>query len=125
LRDLAALIASLLDGGGNGSGQVADRAALAPGDYEDTDRATTASTTMTTSQDPGHRAPAADDELRAAVAESVKLLHRFADYHEAEDKAAFLQRCDPDLAIAIRRIWQPEDAEQPPEDERTGRRRGR
>lgn len=32
-------------------------------------------------------------------------LRRFAGYHEASDKAAYLQRCDPDLATAIGRIW--------------------
>ncbi len=38
-------------------------------------------------------------------AEEAERLRTFAAYHAAPDKAAFLQRSDPDLAIVIRRIW--------------------
>jgi hypothetical protein len=123
LHDLAGLLPSVLDA--DDARQVADRAARAPDGYKSTDQATTAGTTMTTDHNAKHPARAPDEELRTAVAESVRLLHRFADYHEAADKAAFLQRCDPDLAIAIRRIWQPEDAEQDVTNPRTAKRRGR
>ncbi|WP_157817855.1 tetratricopeptide repeat protein [Candidatus Thiodictyon syntrophicum] len=44
-------------------------------------------------------------------AEEAARLRTFAAYHAAPDKAAFLQRCDPDLAIAIRRIWAPAEPE--------------
>jgi hypothetical protein len=39
------------------------------------------------------------------AAEPARRLRLFADFHAAEDQAAYLQRCDPDLATAIRRIW--------------------
>lgn len=48
-------------------------------------------------------------------AEEAQRLRTFAAYHAAPDKAAFLQRCDPDLAIAIRRIWGPAEPEGRPD----------
>lgn len=39
------------------------------------------------------------------ISESDRM-RAFADYHAAPDKAAFLQRCDPDLATAMRSIWE-------------------
>lgn len=37
--------------------------------------------------------------------ESATRLRQFADLHAAPDKEAYLQRIDPDLATAMRRIW--------------------
>ncbi|HYN78339.1 MAG TPA: tetratricopeptide repeat protein, partial [Lamprocystis sp. (in: g-proteobacteria)] len=58
--------------------------------------------------DPGLLGDIADlipDVFGLESSEEAERLRTFATYHAAPDKAAFLQRCDPDLAIAIRNIW--------------------
>jgi tetratricopeptide (TPR) repeat protein len=53
----------------------------------------------------------------------ARRLRSFADFHAAEDKEKVLQKYDPDLATAIRRMWNVPE----PEDvlAKQGRRRGR
>ncbi len=76
--------------------------------------------------DPGFLGDLADliehDFAEDAVRDAARL-RIFARFHAAEDKEAVLQRIDPDLAIAIRRIWDVPE----PEDQlaRKGRRKGR
>ncbi|MBM3735951.1 MAG: hypothetical protein FJW39_09215 [Acidobacteria bacterium] len=54
-------------------------------------------------------------------AEASARLISFAQFHEAPDREAYLQRIDPDLATAVRRIWnQPHPSLKP-----GSRRRGR
>lgn len=44
-------------------------------------------------------------EERNTESDVTARLRTFAGFHEAADKEAYLQRIDPDLATAIRRIW--------------------
>lgn len=45
------------------------------------------------------------EELGDPINEQAELLRKFAGLHAAPDKERYLQRLDPDLAIAMRRIW--------------------
>jgi len=44
-------------------------------------------------------------EERSTASDITARLKAFAAFHDAVDKEAYLQRIDPDLATAIRRIW--------------------
>jgi hypothetical protein len=67
-------------------------------------------------QDPGLLGDIADlvpQVFGPESSEGAERLRTFAAYHAAPDRAAFLQRCDPDLATAIRRIWGRDDLAKP------------
>lgn len=44
-------------------------------------------------------------QFGTSASEAAKRLREFAALHEAPDKEIYLQRLDPDLAFAMRRIW--------------------
>jgi len=66
--------------------------------------------------DPGLLRDLADLFLQVfgeAAQDHAQKLRRFAEFHEADNKERVLQRFDPDLAMAIRRMWNVPD----PKDE--------
>ncbi len=65
------------------------------------------------------------DELSPRYATRAALMEAAALFHAAGRDPAALQRVDPDIALAIRRVWMPEPAETPPSTpkRRTGRKK--
>lgn len=65
------------------------------------------------------------DELPPSYATRAALMEAAALFHAAGRDPAALQRVDPDIALAIRRVWMPEPAKPPPSTpkRRTGRKK--
>lgn len=65
------------------------------------------------------------EELPPPYATRAALMEAAALFHAAGRDPASLQRVDPDIALAIRRVWMPEPAEAPPSTpkRRTGRKK--
>lgn len=65
------------------------------------------------------------EELPSPYATRAALMEAAALFHASGRDPASLQRVDPDIALAIRRVWMPEPAEAPPSTpkRRTGRKK--